>query len=68
MLKKLIIWQVSKIPLSLSTYILTPNIMQIRHASNLYGFESLLITVGGVVNQDQNLAELFGSEAANDVR
>lgn len=41
--------------------------MQVRHASSLYGFESISIIVGGVVNQDQNLAEIIASNAASDV-
>lgn len=33
----------------------------------MHGFETLCIAVGGVVNQDQALAEVFGSDATIDV-
>ncbi|KJA25424.1 hypothetical protein HYPSUDRAFT_199591 [Hypholoma sublateritium FD-334 SS-4] len=38
----------------------------IRHGSSHHGFESLCIIAGGVINQDQNLAQLVGSDAAID--
>lgn len=33
----------------------------------MHGFETLCITVGGVVNQDQALSEAVGSDATIDV-
>lgn len=33
----------------------------------MHGFETLCITVGGVVNQDQALSEVVGSDATIDV-
>ncbi|KAF8178003.1 hypothetical protein BJ912DRAFT_1063344 [Pholiota molesta] len=39
----------------------------IRQASNMHGFETLCIAVGGVVSQDQALAQVFGSDATIDV-
>ncbi|KAF9479009.1 hypothetical protein BDN70DRAFT_895302 [Pholiota conissans] len=38
----------------------------IRKASSMYGFETFCITLGAVVNQDQNLAEIVGSESTTD--
>lgn len=41
--------------------------MQLRQSSTMFGFETLFITVGGVVNQDQNLAQIGGTDATVDV-
>ncbi|KJA14941.1 hypothetical protein HYPSUDRAFT_208298 [Hypholoma sublateritium FD-334 SS-4] len=38
----------------------------IRHGSSHHGFEGLCIIAGGVINQDQNLAQMVGSDATVD--
>ncbi|KAF8907610.1 hypothetical protein CPB84DRAFT_1843832 [Gymnopilus junonius] len=38
----------------------------IRNASAHLGFETIILAVGGIVNQDQNLAHIGGSEATQE--